>query len=218
MNSLERFLAILETENRNAALAFIMQIMEKEEMAFFEVYEMLLGPALNAMEATGNENMDIWNEHIRTSIIKTIVENMYPYVVKERREIEAGNSKTVVVCCPPEEGHSLGARMVKDIFTYLGFEAIFVGGYTPLRVLEAGLDSRKIDYIAISVSNPYHLISTRNMIEAIREHQPDVQIIVGGNAMKRMGDRAISLGADHIMTTFAELETLERDIEHETGL
>lgn len=216
--TLQTFLGIVEKELRDDALLFILDLLDRKEMTFFEVYEEILGPSLNEMESTGDQNIDIWNEHIRTSIIKTIVENCYHYVIKERREIHAGNNKTVVVFCPPNEYHSVGARMVTDIFTYLGFEAIFVGGNTPLRVLEAGLKSRKIDYVAISVSNPYHLVSTRNMIQALREIDPDVKIIIGGHAVQRFGERAASLKADYIMTTFKELETLEKGDPDETGL
>lgn len=216
--NLRTFLSIIEKERRDEALLFVQDLLEKKEMTFFEVYEEILGPSLNEMEPTGNPNIDIWNEHIRTAIIKTIVENCYHYVVQERREIHAENRKTVVVFCPPNEYHSVGARMVTDIFTYLGFTAIFVGGNTPFRVLEAGLKSRKIDYVAISISNPYHLISTRNMIQDIRKIDADVKIIIGGNAVRRFGERAESLQADYIMTTFKELETLEKGAHDETGL
>ena len=80
------------------------------------------------------------------------------------------------------------------------------------------MKSRKIDYVAISISNPYHLISTRNMIQDIRKIDADVKIIIGGNAVRRFGERAESLQADYIMTTFKELETLEKGAHDETGL
>lgn len=217
--NLQKFLEIVEKELRDDALVFILNLLEKEEMTFFEVYEEILGPSLNQMKSTGDPNIDIWNEHIRTSIIKTIVENCYHYVIRERHDIHAEkNGKTVVVFCPPNEYHSVGARMVTDIFTYLGFTAVFIGGNTPFRVLEAGLKSRKIDYVAISVSNPYHLVSTRNMIQDIRRINPDVKIVIGGHAVQRFGERAQSLQADYIMTTFQELETLEGGKHDETGL
>lgn len=168
----------------------------------------MLEPALNEMKQTGDEDTDIWNEHIRTAIIKTIVENTYSFVVKARSEVTPKN-KTVVVFCPPDEYHTVGARMVTDVFYALGYDAVFVGGNTPLRVVNAGLNSRKIDYLAISVSNPYHLISTRNVIESIRKEFPNVKIIVGGHAVRRFGERAAKLNADFVLTTFDDLTRLE---------
>lgn len=213
---LDRFIEILESENRFEALQYVLGVIETEAVPFYEIYEKLLAPSLNEMQASGNEDDDIWHEHIRTAIILTIVENMYPYVIRSQNGTP-GEGKSVVVFCPPDEYHSVGARMVKDIFTYLGYEAIFVGGNTPLRVLDAALTSREIDYLAISVSNPYHLISTRNMIEAIRKAHPEVKIILGGHAVKRFGERAKRLQADYIMTSFDELQALEGG-SYETSL
>lgn len=214
---LEQFIQILETESRADALAFIMDIYQHDGASFIDVYEHLLTPALNQMLPTDNENIDIWNEHIRTSIIKTIVENSYPYVVQARRERGIDRSKTIAILTPPEEFHSVGARMVKDVFTYLGYHSVFVGGNTPLRVLQAGMAGRRIDYVAISISNPYHLISTRDMIRVIREQSPDVKIIVGGNAIQRLGDKVAALEADHVLRNIDELVALAGG-HHETGL
>lgn len=128
---LEDFVEILKSEDRGRALAFIMGLLERKEMDFIEIYEDILTPSLNEMISSGNEEIDIWNEHIRTSIIKTIVENIYPYVMEKRGDLHRIDKKFVAVFCPAEEYHTLGARMTTDIFTYMGFSAIFVGGNTP---------------------------------------------------------------------------------------
>lgn len=215
---LRQFIEILQTENRYDALVFIKGILERREMTFYEVYEELLGPSLNHMPSSGDESLDIWREHVRTSIIRTIVENCFHEVVQARREWKATPNKSVVILTPPEEYHSLGARMVKDLFTYLGFQAIFVGGNTPFRVLEAGLIENKVDYVAISISNPYHLVSARNMIQRIRQSQPIIKIIVGGNAIAHLGERVSDLQADYVMTSFLDLTTLERGDTDEASL
>ncbi|NMB03291.1 MAG: cobalamin B12-binding domain-containing protein [Tissierellia bacterium] len=215
---LTRLIEILETEDRAEALRYVLDILDKKEMTFIEVYEQLLTPSLNQMIPSGNEDIDIWNEHIRTSIIKTIVENTFSYVMAAREQRGKTIDKQVAILTPPSEFHSVGARMVKDVFTYLGYDAIYVGGNTPLRVLEAGMASRPIDYVVISVSNPYHLISTRNMIEAIRAKNPSVTVIVGGNAIHKLGDKANTLQADLILTQFEDLERIETGDTHETGL
>lgn len=212
------FLTIIETENRYKALQFVMDRLEKKELSVLEVYEEILAPALNLMVPTENENVDIWKEHVRTSIIKTILENAYPYVIKEKEEKSISINKTVAVLCPPEEYHNVGARMVTDILTILGYDAIFVDSNTPLRVIEAGMDIRKIDCIAISISNPYHLVSTRNIIEAIHKKDASVKIIVGGNAIKKAGAHADLLKADYIVTSLKELENLEGGTSHETSI
>ena len=212
------FIRILATEDRNEALRYILDLKQETGLSVLEIHRDLLTAALNTMESSGNENIDIWREHVRTSIIKTIIENLLPFVVAERNATAAPKGKTVAVLCPPEEYHVVGARMAADIMTINGYETIFVGGNTPLRVFEAGLASQPIDYIAISISNPYHLVSTRNIIEGIRAKHDRVKVVVGGNAIAKLGDKAQVLGADIIIHSLADLKDLEGGVSNETGL
>lgn len=206
---LSDFMEVIRSERRFESLRFVLDKLESGKVGILELYEEILTPALNEMVPTGVENVDIWKEHVRTSIIKTILENVYPYVIKEREAAGKSQGKTVAVLCPPEEYHDVGARMAADIFALSGYNAIFVGGNTPLRVVEGGLASGEIDYVAISVSNPYHLISTRNMIESIRAAHPGVKVVVGGNAIVKVGERSLQLGADYITHSLEEIGRLE---------
>lgn len=214
---LKNFIEILVTENRMAALTFILDLKARKNLSILEIYEDLLTPALNSMSPTGDENIDIWQEHVRTSIIKTIIENMLPSLAGEVPSgAAAGN--VVAVLCPPEEYHDIGARMAADILTLAGFETIFVGSNTPYRVFEAGLSARPIDYIAISISNPYHLVSARKIIDGIRKTHPKVRIIVGGSAILNHPDIAEVLKADYTAGSLRDLAKLEGGVSHEAGL
>lgn len=212
------FIRILETEDRYEALRFILDLKQTKALSVLEIHRDLLAASLNAMAKSGDENIDIWKEHIRTSIIKTILENLLPFVIAERDAQATPKGRTVAVLCPPEEYHDVGARMATDILTIHGYETILVGGNTPLRVFEAGLASQPIDWIAISISNPYHLISTRNIIDSIRSHNPAIRIVVGGNAIEKLGDKAAVLGADRVIHSLADLGNLEGGSDHATGL
>lgn len=98
--------------------------------------------------------------------------------------------------------------MVTDYFIMLGYEAIFVGSNTPNEVFISGLKTRNLDYIAISITNPYHLISTRKTIAKIKEEDKNVKIIVGGNAISKLGKKAEILNADYYLTTFDDIASL----------
>lgn len=213
---LETFIKILETENRWEALRFILDTAEENALTIPQIYEQLLTPALNQMDSTGNENIDIWKEHVRTSLIKTILENLYPQVIRERRPLAA--RKTVVVLCPAEEYHDIGARMAADMLTLSGYETVFVGSNTPLRVLEASLEAMTVDIAAISISNPYHLVSARSIIDAVRSKHPAVKIIAGGSAIAKLGTKAAMLGADRLVLSIKELASLEGGDTNETGI
>ncbi len=200
------FKEIMEREDRLQALTFILDLLHHEKLSIVSIYEELLTPILTELEETKNEDLDIWKEHIRSSIIRTIIENCYQDVVKQRdQKYGVLSGKRIAVICPVDEHHQLGARMIKDYFTLLGYQSIFVGSNTPQRVFIAGLKTQNLDYIAISITNPYNLISTRNTIEHIRELDDQVKIIVGGNAVKKLGEKAKILKADYYLTTYEDI-------------
>ncbi len=216
---LMEFNEIIESENREESLKFIREILENRKLSVIEVYEQILTPSLNSMESTGDVQVDIWKEHIRTSIIRTIIENSYSYVIRDRDEKYGVRSgKKIAVICPIDEYHELGARMITDYFVMLGYDAIYVGSNTPKEVFISGLKTQKLDYIAISISNPYHLISARNTIARIREEDKNVKIIVGGNAISKLGEKAEILNADYYLTTFDDIITLAGGHIDETTL
>ena len=206
----EEFISILETEDRAKALEYIIGKLESGEAGIVEIYGEVLAKSLNEMLLTGDERTDIWKEHIRSSIIKTIVENCYPYVIKEK-ERNAAHPKLnkVAVLCPVDEYHEIGARMIADYFTINGYHTTFVGSNTPKEVFVAGIHVDRPDYVAISITNPYNLVTARNTIELIRKSDPNVTILAGGSALSKMHDRAASLGADRYLTSFEDIEALE---------
>lgn len=77
---------IIESEDREKSLKYIKDLLDNQKASVIEVYEQILTPSLNTMKSSDDEQADIWNEHVRTSIVRTIIENSYPYVIKERDE------------------------------------------------------------------------------------------------------------------------------------
>ena len=57
----------------------------------------------------------IWEEHLASATVRTIVEIVYPGVLKAKAEV-APAGRSVLLACPPEEAHDLGLRMVADRF------------------------------------------------------------------------------------------------------
>ena len=115
----------------------------------------------------------------------------------------------VIVVCPPEEFHDLGARMVSDFFTINGFHTVFVGSNTPFEDFYQAVEILKPDVVAISVSNYYNLVVTKKIITAIREKiKNPVQIIVGGNAFLDKPDQYKVIGADSYAVTYEDIQSL----------
>ncbi|KAB3525516.1 cobalamin B12-binding domain-containing protein [Alkaliphilus serpentinus] len=206
------FMKHIESEDKISSLNFVLNKLQNNEIDILTLYNELLAPALNTMTPHENERGFIWKEHIRSSIVRTIIENCYPYVLRERDEkYKKKNNQRVAVVCPTEEYHEIGARMVTDFFTLLGYNATFVGSNTPKEQFIEILESIHFDYIAISVSNSYNLIAARKTVDKIKEHPSATKIIVGGRAIERKESNYKDIGADFYFSTFKDLANLHEE-------
>jgi methanogenic corrinoid protein MtbC1 len=208
----KEFMSIIETENREALLKLTLSKLKNNEIDILTLYTEILGPSLNSMLPSEEDKAFIWREHVRSSIIRTILENCYPYVIKERDEKYGLKlKKKVAIVCPAEEYHEIGARMITDFFTLAGYDATFVGSNTPKDEFLEALKVVDIAYIALSLSNPYSLITARKTIEKIRQTDSKVKILVGGSAFKNKENTYKELGADMLLNSFEDIRKLAEE-------
>ena len=209
----EDFISLLEDESKEEALLFILHLLENKEVDVIDIYTNILAPALNKMECkVADKNICIWKEHVRTAIVRTIVECCFPYVLEKKKELNYSAGGTAVVLCPPEEYHDLGARMTADFFTICGYNAIFVGSNTPYNDFKNAIDAIHPNIVAISVSNYYNLVCTKKIIEDLRKvnHNP-LKIIVGGHAFNTNTDNYKLVGADYYANSYFDIEKIARN-------
>jgi len=209
-NNNEMFIELLEQENKEEAVAFALNLLKSGETDIIQLYTEFLTPALNNMVCKlADKSICIWKEHVRTAIVRTIVECCYPYVIEKKKEFNFPVGKTAVVICPPEEYHDLGARMVADFFTICGFHSIFVGSNTPYHDFYNAVDVIHPDLIAISVSNYYNLVSTKKIIEDLKkEGKRPFKIVVGGYAFDKNQENCKMVGADFYAHSFEDIKRI----------
>lgn len=208
--NLEKFSQILENEHKEEAVDFALELLKNGTVDIVTLYSDILTPALNNMKCSlADENICIWKEHIRTAIVRTIVECCYPYVIAERDKNYSINRGNVVVICPPEEHHELGARIVADFFTICGYHAVFVGSNTPYHDFYNAASKINPDIIAISVSNYYNLVITKKIIKELRSKtNPKTKIVVGGHAFLENSQNISLVGADYFANTFDDIKNI----------
>ncbi len=213
MNEYETFLALLEEEKKEEALAFVMDLLKNKKMDVLDLYIDILAPSLNNMECNlADRNICIWKEHVRTGIIRTIVECCFPYVMEKKYELNHSNAGIAVVLCPPEEYHDLGARMVTDFFTICGYHSIFVGSNTPYHDFYNAINVICPNIVAISVSNYYNLASTKKIISDLKKVDSCYfKIIVGGHAFTKNIDNYKMVGADYYANSYLDIEKITRN-------
>ena len=207
-------LLALQEENKETAVRLSIDALEEGKVNVAELYEMILVPALNHIieEYTEEEEL-IWREHVRSGIVRTIIESAYPYILAEKNKIIKDKGK-VIVMCPANEEHELGARMVSDFFTLSGFDSTFVGARTPLNTVLKAIEVVKPKYICISVTNYYNLVSVKETISTIKDqNDSDIGFIVGGRAFAASPDAFNSIGADILTQNFDDVKNLDKEVQ-----
>ena len=78
------FLEALDREDRAACVEMALHRLEMGHIDVLSLYREVLAPALNDWQCKdADADICVWREHVRTSIVRTVVEVAYPYVVKE---------------------------------------------------------------------------------------------------------------------------------------
>jgi methanogenic corrinoid protein MtbC1 len=208
----DEFISYLDAEDKERSVKFVLSHLQDKSIDVLALYNEILTPAMYADFCNeAEQEICIWKEHIRTSIVRTIIECAYPFIIEERNKKYGSSFKSrVVVICPPGELHEMGARIVNDFFTLCGFNVTFVGANTPQSDIISAIKYVSPAYIAISITNYYNLVTTRRLIIQIRNVKAGAsfRIILGGQACQGNPDTCHEIGADMILHTFAEIEEL----------
>lgn len=173
----QTYLNALNDLNRDACLNLLIENLDQRKLSIEEAYQMIVGSLNQSVEP---ENHDIWQEHIKTQIVRTSLEILTPYVLKE---VPNTNGKKVAVICPEGEYHELGARLVSDAIRKLGVESLYLGNSLPRHELFNLVLEYPLDAIALSVTNFYALSHVNQVIAEINAIRPKLPIILGGMAV-----------------------------------
>jgi methanogenic corrinoid protein MtbC1 len=209
-----KFINFLELEEKENAVNLILSSLEEKKIGIVSLYTNILTPSLNNMKCANEEvGGCIWKEHVRSSIIRTIIECCYPYVIKEKNLLyKDKNYGKVIVLCPPEEYHEIGARIVSDFFTLCGYESVFVGSNTPKNEFIKVIDYVNPKYLAISVTNSFSLVAAKDIIGKIRNSSnKKLKILVGGHAFTNNPSAIKNANADMILHNFDDIKNLPKE-------
>lgn len=207
-NYYEEFYDLLLKEDRYACIKYVENLLKDKKISIVDLYEKVLGRALvNVGSMVIDEEIRIWQEHVYASIVRSVVENTYTYVVEEAVVIES--PKKIIVVCPQDEYHEIGARMVSDFFMLLGHKVTYVGGNTPKEDVVVSINTIKPDIIAISVSNNYNSVAAKEMIELIKSIDENIKIVVGGQVFSSNPTLYKKVGADFQLSSFEDIKELD---------
>lgn len=157
-----------------------------------EVYTELLSPALESIgERWRTGALGVDDEHVASSVAARLVGRLSPRFVRRGRP-----RATVVTAMPEGERHVLAVAMLADVLRGYGFEVVDLGSDTPTESLLAAMSKLdRVDAVCLSVSYDDAMRALRRTIAALREHYPDMPLMLGGRAVSEPG-LAERLGAD----------------------
>jgi MerR family transcriptional regulator, light-induced transcriptional regulator len=206
----DQFMNLLKAENKASAVNFAIDLLAKNQLSIESLYLELLAPSLIYFECNDVEEVCIWKEHLRTSIIRTILEISYLYIIERLKDVPKINQK-IVVLTPAFEYHEIGAIMNTHLMMLLGLDATYIGANTPKDEILSAIRAYKPDYIALSVTNPYNLVITKQITEEIKRFFPEVGIILGGQAFKNMASNQ-TLSYDYILNSLDDLKRFRDEV------
>lgn len=174
-------------------------------------YQDVITPILNNIHCQEDDYACIWLEHQMSAIVRTLIEISYAYVIKSKETLKA--KRHVLIVCPKDEYHELGAVIGSHLFKKAGFETTYVGANTPLKTIDSALRVLSADYLVLSVSNAYHLSETMKVINHVHDHFASVKVLGAGRGFQTNTD----IFDDKIYGVISDFESL-RAFKQSEGL
>lgn len=207
----EQFLEFLNEENKEKAVSYAISLLKEEKLSIEKLYMELLVPSLSFFECQiDDEDICIWKEHLRTSIIRTILENSYLYILDRIKDVKRNKLK-VVVLTPAFELHEIGAIINSHFMLLEGFNASYIGANTPKGDILSAIRAYHPDFVALSVTNPYNIVITKQVTDEIKRFFPEVKIILGGQAFKEQ-HALESLQYDYVLQSIDDLKAFAKEV------
>jgi methanogenic corrinoid protein MtbC1 len=176
---------LIDERDRSGAVAMALGAVESGRISVPDLYTLVLGPFLAHIGSSWSHGKEsVWEEHLASHVVLTIVEALYPTVLRIAAEVPP-TGKTVLLACPPRERHEIGLRMLSDRFELAGWSVTNLGADTPLLEIVGAALATRADLVALSVSTVFERVELRGFIDSLRRELPGVRIVVGGPAFSR---------------------------------
>ncbi len=172
----------LAGHDRGAMVTTALAAVDEGRIDIPTLYASVLAPLLGDVGERWHEgDLRVWEEHLATGAVTTIIESLYPRVrALATRSPQCGN--VVVLATPNDEYHVVGLRMVSDLFELAGWKAVFLGANVPEAEIYDAMLEIPADAVVMSASTGYERVLLRHIADRLHEELPGVRIWVGGHA------------------------------------
>ena len=185
-------LALLEGD-RNRATRLILAAAEAGTPLADLYLKVLLPAQQEAGRMWQDAEINVAEEHFATNTTRSVMAQLARYAPQK-----ALHGKTILIAAVAGNQHDLGMQAVAEFFEMAGWRAIQLGADVPIPDLVQAVEFYRPDLLGLSVALRSQLATLKQTIEAVRlsERGRVVKILVGGLALLRNADLAVTLGAD----------------------
>lgn len=183
-NGARALLGVLATHladhDRPAAVTAALEAVESGGIGIEELYGQVLSPLMVQVgDGWQTGQTRIWEEHLATSAVRTIVEALYPRVLKIKAR-RGENGRRVLLACPPHEYHELGLRMLADRFEMAGWTVFLLGADVPGQELVDAARRLDVEILVMTTKTLFHQVKVRGHVERLATVAPGLRVLVDG--------------------------------------
>lgn len=178
----DRLGELLADHRRPEAVTEALRVVRAHEVDIPTLYADVLTPLMHDVGVGWQRGlMCIWEEHLASAAVRTIVDALYPRVL-ELKLAATPVGKKVVLACPPDETHDLGLRMLSDLFDLAGWETYLLGQDVPVAEIADAAVELEADMVVLTSSTHFHRVRIREVIDRLYARAPALRVVVAGPA------------------------------------
>jgi MerR family transcriptional regulator, light-induced transcriptional regulator len=187
--------------DKQRALELVLEPVRARELPLHALYDDVLAPAAARVgDLWHSGEISVADEHFSTRLTQEAMARAR--TLAERDAPRRG--ARIVVACPPDEQHELGARMLADVLEADGWEVHSLGALTPARDLAAYVQKVRAFATALSCGTPIAIPGLIQAVELLRADDPGVRVVLGGGAVERYPAIAEAAGATAVFHGLAD--------------
>ena len=176
------YLEALLAGNRLLCQNILTELLDSK-IAVLDIYESLIKRSLYQVgDMWEHHQISVAREHLATSISELLLHHIYPELFLTQRV-----GKTIVLACVAQEQHTLGAKIIADVFEMHGWDSLFLGANVPELDLLGRIDTEKPDVLGLSVSLFFNLASLQRTLSVLNQTYSQLPVLIGGQAFCQGG-------------------------------
>ena len=130
----------------------------------------------------------IWEEHLASATVRTIVEIVYPGVLKAKAEVAPQDAPS---CWParPRKRTTSGCAWSPIASNWPAGPRTSSVPDTPVAEIADAARRLGVDAVVMSSSTHFHRLAVRHAVDALKKELPDTDVWVGRPGLRGCGDR-----------------------------